>query len=221
MDFSFPDEFFSTKEKKAQPRQYYIPKNNVKKWFMSEDCQYKVDYLFASCKYEECVEACQTLLTVKNDREFLSTLILSLCKLKREEEAVPYLEQLIELNSNEPSVHVLAGKLFKSFGLYEKALSSLKKYLELRPHDLRAWIQIAECFEALNKKEHCKFAYHRACLVSEHLRQRNGYTEEIAQSLQSKKTDFNLEPDDPFYRWAEGYTKDANIDHSERSVLEL
>jgi tetratricopeptide (TPR) repeat protein len=106
-------------------------------------------------------------------------------------QAEPIVQQMIEIDPNEPANYFVLAKIYEDSGLYDDAASTLLRAKEVRPNDAAVYLQLAGYYN------------------------RQGEFEQTIEALQQRA---NIEPDNPeayytiaTYYWEKAY-RDFNLD---------
>jgi len=113
--------------------------------------------------------------------------IQSLLQSGRIQDALPFLEAMVETNKTDAETLYNLGIAYSELGRYEDAVMRLKKAVEIDPNHSNAWVGIGVAYARLNRVKDATDALSKAI----HLNPSNGYAHRNLGGLLSMQQNYN------------------------------
>jgi tetratricopeptide (TPR) repeat protein len=115
-------------------------------------------YLFGARQHDKAIAACQQAVTFDpNDAWSYSVLALVLTYSGKADEAMGAIEKGFRLNPRPPNYYFsYQGLIYYHKGMYEEALSALKKALNPEPNSIPIRFRLAACYSSLGREDEAR-----------------------------------------------------------------
>ena len=169
------DELFSSKDAADEfvLDSSYVPVSVSTGWFVSKDIEFtekqgpnhlrnKIEYLYFKKQYKECLENSMLWLELSKQTRLKGAEIVEIAirchiKLNNFPAAMKLLEVPDFKDSNDTGIIFIRGNVYRLNECYPESLSWFIKYLDNRPNDFQAWLEISQVFLDASSKSNGEF----------------------------------------------------------------